>query len=66
MYPAVVLMFYNPKCRHGYAGGISPAKFEQQYFNRLESVQESRGDSLGVALLIVVRIGGRMYPRLIT
>jgi putative transposase len=31
-------MFYNPKRRHGYAGGISPVQFEQQYFNRLGSV----------------------------
>jgi len=31
-------MFYNPKRRHSHADGISPVKFEQQYFNRLESV----------------------------
>lgn len=31
-------MFYNPKRRHGYAGGVSPVQFEQQYFNRLGSV----------------------------
>jgi putative transposase len=31
-------MFYNPKRRHGYAGRVSPVQFEQQYFNRLESV----------------------------
>ena len=31
-------MFYNPKRRHGYAGGLSPVKFEQQYFSRLKSV----------------------------
>ncbi|TVO67349.1 IS3 family transposase, partial [Denitromonas ohlonensis] len=28
-------MFYNPKRRHGYAGDVSPVKFEMQYFNRL-------------------------------
>jgi putative transposase len=31
-------MFYNPKRRHGYAGGVSPVQFEQQYFNRLGCV----------------------------
>lgn len=31
-------MFYNPKRRHSYAGGVSPVQFEQQYFNRLGSV----------------------------
>ena len=31
-------MFYNPKRRHSYADGLSPVQFEQQYFNRLESV----------------------------
>lgn len=28
-------MFYNPKRRHGYAGDVSPVKFEMQYFSRL-------------------------------
>ena len=27
-------MFYNPKRRHGYAGDVSPVKFEMQYFSR--------------------------------
>ncbi len=31
-------MFYNPKRRHSHADGLSPVQFEQQYFNRLESV----------------------------
>lgn len=31
-------LFYNPKRRHGYAGGVPPVEFEKQYFNRLESV----------------------------
>ena len=31
-------MFYNPKRRHGYANGVSPVEFENQYFNRLQSV----------------------------
>ena len=30
--------FYNPKRRHGHANDVSPVQFEQQYFNRLESV----------------------------
>lgn len=33
------------KSGHGYAGGLAPAEFEQLYFNRLERVQGSRGDS---------------------
>lgn len=28
-----------------YANRLSPVEFEKQYFNRLESVKESRGDS---------------------
>jgi len=31
-------MFYNPKRRHSCSGNVSPVQFEQQYFNRLESV----------------------------
>ena len=31
-------MFYNPKRRHSHADGLSPVKYEQRYFNRLESV----------------------------
>nr|WP_279526908.1 IS3 family transposase [Paludibacterium purpuratum] len=31
-------IFYNPKRRHGYAGGVSPVEFERQYFNRQETV----------------------------
>lgn len=33
-----IAMFYNPKRRHSYGGNVSPVLFEQQYFNRLESV----------------------------
>ena len=29
-------MFYNPVKRHSHAGGVSPAKFEDAYFFRLE------------------------------
>ncbi|MBT4582417.1 MAG: IS3 family transposase [Gammaproteobacteria bacterium] len=31
-------MFYNPIKRHSHTGGVSPAKFEEDYFSRLESV----------------------------
>jgi len=31
-------MFYNPKRRHGNANDVSPVEFENQYFNRLQSV----------------------------
>ena len=31
-------LFYNPKRRHGYANGLSPVEFENQYFNRQQSV----------------------------
>ena len=31
-------MFYNPIKRHSHTGGVSPAKFEQDYFSKLESV----------------------------
>lgn len=31
-------MFYNPKRRHGYANSVSQVEFENQYFNRLQSV----------------------------
>ena len=31
-------MFYNPKRRHGYAKGVSPIEFENQFFNRQQSV----------------------------
>ena len=31
-------MFYNEKRRHGYANSVSPVEFENQYFNRLQSV----------------------------
>lgn len=31
-------MFYNPRRRHGHANRQSPVQFEQQYFNRLETV----------------------------
>ena len=30
-------IFYNPKRRHGYAGGMATVEFEKQYFNRVES-----------------------------
>ena len=29
-------LFYKPKCHHGYAGGVAPVEFENQYFNRLK------------------------------
>ncbi len=31
-------MFYNPVKRHSHTGGVSPVKFEEDYFLRLESV----------------------------
>jgi len=31
-------MFYNPIKRHSSNGGLSPAKFEEAYFQKLESV----------------------------
>ena len=31
-------MFYNPVKRHSHTGGVSPAKFEEAYFARLEGV----------------------------
>lgn len=31
-------MFYNPVKRHSHTGGVSPVRFEQDYFSRLESV----------------------------
>ena len=31
-------MFYNPVKRHSHTGRVSPAKFEEDYFTRLESV----------------------------
>jgi len=31
-------MFYNPIKRHSHTGGVSPMKFEEDYFSRLESV----------------------------
>ena len=31
-------MFYNPVKRHSHTGGVSPAKFEEAYFSRLEGV----------------------------
>ncbi len=31
-------MFYNPIKRHSHTGGVSPAKFEEDYFSKLESV----------------------------
>ena len=31
-------MFYNPIKRHSHTGGISPVKFEEDYFSRLGSV----------------------------
>ena len=32
------MLFYNPKRRHGHAKDVSPVEFENQYFNRLQSV----------------------------
>lgn len=31
-------MFYNPKRRHGHAGGLSPVEYERQHSQRLSSV----------------------------
>ena len=31
-------MFYNPVKRHSHIGSVSPARFEEDYFSRLESV----------------------------
>ncbi len=31
-------MFYNPVKRHSHTGGVSPVKFEEDYFSKLESV----------------------------
>jgi putative transposase len=31
-------MFYNPIKRHSHTGGVSPMKFEEDNFSRLESV----------------------------
>jgi putative transposase len=31
-------MFYNPKRRHGYNNSLSPVGYEQQRFQRFESV----------------------------
>lgn len=31
-------MFYNPVKRHNHTGGVSPAKFEEDYFSKLGSV----------------------------
>jgi len=31
-------MFYNPIKRHSHTGGVSPARFEEDYFSKLESV----------------------------
>jgi len=31
-------MFYNPKRRHSQATAVAPVAFENQYFNRLQSV----------------------------
>lgn len=31
-------MFYNPIKRHSHTGGVSPVRFEEDYFSRLESV----------------------------
>ena len=30
-------MFYNPVKQHSHTGGVPPAKFEEDYFSRLES-----------------------------
>jgi len=31
-------MFYNPKKRHSHTGGLSPAKFEEMYFSKQQTV----------------------------
>lgn len=41
-----IKMFYNSKRRHGSSGQISPTEYENQYYQRLESVQIVCGDSM--------------------
>jgi len=36
-------IFYDPVKRHGYTGGVSPVKFEEDYYSRLESVWQTLG-----------------------
>ncbi|HCJ7750349.1 TPA: IS3 family transposase [Citrobacter freundii] len=38
-------MFYNSKRRHGSSNQMSPTEYENQYYQRLRSVQIIRGDS---------------------
>jgi hypothetical protein len=39
-------MFCNPKRRHGFNERLSPVNYEKRYFERLASVQQTRGDSV--------------------
>jgi len=36
-------MFYNAVKRHSHHGGVSPVKFEEDYYSRLESVYQTLG-----------------------
>jgi putative transposase len=37
-------MFYNPKRRQSFSNNLSPVDYAKQYFRRLASVQQTRGD----------------------
>jgi len=39
-------IFYNSKRRHGSSDQMSPTEYENQYYQRLGSVQIIRGDSI--------------------
>ncbi len=39
-------MFYNLKRRHGFNDRFSPAEFERRYFERIEGVKQTHGDSV--------------------
>ncbi|WMY38079.1 IS3 family transposase (plasmid) [Citrobacter freundii] len=41
-------MFYNSKRRHGSSNQMSPTEYENQYYQRLRSVQIIRGDSVNI------------------
>ena len=38
-----IKFFYNPSRRHGNNNGISPVEFEKRYYEKLLSLQETRG-----------------------
>jgi len=47
-------MFYNSKRRHGSSDQMSPTKYENQYYQRLESVWIIRGDAEGPSSLLFI------------